>query len=66
MTVQEDVIEVRPEILQLLEQFDAPNARKHGSARSLCMLKKNAKKRSRRFGEESKASEVPVEVPASF
>ena len=43
----QDVIEVRPEIMQLLEAFDAPMKQSKGSSRALCMLKKNAKKRKR-------------------
>ena len=41
-----DVIEVRPELLALLESFDSPlKSSSRGSARALCMLKANAKKR---------------------
>ena len=43
---EEDIIEVRPEILALLESFDSPmKGASRGSARALCMLKTNAKKR---------------------
>jgi hypothetical protein len=48
--MKEDVIEVRPEIMQLLEQFGASalhSSTKTSCARSLALLKKNSKKRSR-------------------
>ena len=48
--LEEDVIEVRPEIMQLLEQFGASafkSANKASCARSLALLKKKGKKRSR-------------------
>ena len=40
----EDVIEVKPEIMDLINAFDSPIKSK-GSARALCMLKMGAKKR---------------------
>ena len=40
----EDVIEVRPEIMELINAFDSPTKCK-GSSRALCMLKSGAKKR---------------------
>ena len=40
----EDVIEVRPEIMDLINAFDCPTKSK-GSGRALCMLKMGAKKR---------------------
>ena len=46
--VQEDVIEVRPEILELLESFGASTISglgKASCARSLALLKKTTKKR---------------------
>ena len=43
----EDVIEVKPEILELLNAFDTPMKCSKGSSRALCMLKKNSKKRKR-------------------
>ena len=52
LTQVEDVIEVRPEIMQLLDAFDAPvKNSSRGSSRALCMLKKNAKKRRRQESE---------------
>mgnify|MGYP001158879172 FL=1 len=46
--VVEDVIEVRPEIMSLLDAFDSPfKGCTKGSARALCMLKKGTKKRKR-------------------
>ena len=42
----ENIVEVRPEIMALLEEFEGlgkPNSR--GSARALCMLKKGARSR---------------------
>ena len=44
-TEEDDVIEVRPEILELLDAFDMQKTASRGSARALCMLKKGAKKR---------------------
>ena len=49
--VKEDVIEVRPEIMQLLESFGASllksSTNKASAGRSLALLKKNSKKRTR-------------------
>ena len=48
--VKEDVIEIRPEIMQLLESFGAAavgSSKRAGCARSLATLKKVSKKRSR-------------------
>ena len=42
------MIEVRPEIMQLLDAFDTPVIKaSKGSSRALSMLKKNAKKRKK-------------------
>ena len=41
----EDIIEVKPEILELINAFDFPMKSSKGSARALCMLKMGAKKR---------------------
>jgi hypothetical protein len=48
--MKEDVIEVLPEIMQLLEQFGASalhSSNRASCARSLALLKMNSKKRSR-------------------
>ena len=47
LSKQENVVEVRPEILALLDAFDGlPTTQKSkGSARSLCFLKRNARSR---------------------
>jgi len=48
--MKEDIIEVRPKIMQLLEQFGASalhSSNRASCARSLALLKKNSKKRSR-------------------
>ena len=41
----EDVIEVKPEILELINAFDFCPKSSKGGARALCMLKAGAKKR---------------------
>ena len=42
----EDVIEVKPEILELINAFDIPmKSSSKGGARALCMLKAGARKR---------------------
>ena len=54
--IKQDVIEVRPELLALIESFgqDTHRVSKGSSARSLAMLKKGSKKRTRKQFEESK------------
>ena len=49
LKLEQDVIEIKPEILELLESFgdSAMRRGKSGSARSLSLLKQKSKKRSR-------------------
>ena len=62
--IKQDVIEVRPELLALIESFgqDTHRVSKGSSARSLAMLKKGSKKRTRKQFEESK---VTFSVPGA-
>ena len=64
--VEEDIIEVKPEIMELLDAFDCPLKSSRGSSRALCMLKKNSKKRRRPpspAGDAQKGATTPCPVP---
>ena len=64
--VEEDIIEVKPEIMELLNAFDCPLKSSRGSSRALCMLKKNSKKRRRPpppSGETHKDTGTPCNMP---